>query len=250
MGGTQSTVTKNTQEIRNEMLSRSDSNCHADCSQTQTGNLVVIKGEVENIEISQKCKAQASCVIYQSTEMGVDSMVENITNNDQDYQSSIFSFSWNSQRSETENETLLHNKLTNIMTATCRSSVSQLQSDNIIYVEGVVKNFALTQEGDSTSNCTIDNIAKMTAYNKIVNETDQNQARKSALGGLIGGIICLIIVGVIMLILMIMFTGVVEAASDGGGSSGSSGISKSSGGDYLTTKQKVKLAKIAVTKKP
>lgn len=222
MGGSQSTMTRVTTEIRNEFLNRSEASCRAECNQSQTGNIIVIDGSAGDIVISQKCEAKSSCVIKNSLNLGVESVIDTLIDSDQDYQDALFSFTWNTQRSVAENTQILENKMTNIMSATCNSSVSQMQSDNIIYVRGTAGSVALTQEGNAKSNCTLDNIAKMTAYNDIANDIQQGQGRVTGFGAMMSAIGTLIIFGVIMFIMMIMFSGIVGVTSAATGSKGSS----------------------------
>lgn len=207
MGGNQSTYTKVTDEVRNEMINRADAACQSVCTQTQTGNIIVIDGSAGNIEISQECKATSSCIIKNSLNSSVKTILEAILASDQDFQGSPISFTWNSQRSATDNELLLENKITNIMSATCNSEVSQMQSDNIIYVKGTAGNVALTQDGNAKSNCTLDNIAKMTAYNDVAKDISNGQNKTGVFGALFAAIGTMIIFGVIMFIMMVMFTG-------------------------------------------
>lgn len=213
MGGNQSVIQSTTSEIRNEFLNRAELQCDSQCSQSQNGNIIVVEGSVGNIEISQKCQAESSCVIKNSLDASVESIIDNLLTSDQDYQSSLFTLSWNSQRTVQENTNLLHNKITNIISASCNSNVNQMQSDTIIYVRGRADSIALTQEGNAKSNCTLDNIAKMTAYNDIANDIENGQGRTSAFGAMMAAIATIIIFAIIMMILMMMFTGVAGVVS-------------------------------------
>jgi len=218
MGSNQSSTIKVTEKVRNDLINRADSSCESVCSQSQIGNIIVVDGVAQDIEISQSCKATSSCIIKNSLNASVQSIIDTLINSDQDFQGSPFSLTWNSQRTRAENELILENKITNIMSASCNSSVNQMQSDNIIYVKGVAGNVALTQDGNAKSNCTIDNIAKMQSYNDIAKDVSNSQNRKGLFGALFAALGTLIIFSIIMFILMIMFTGVAGAVSSSGSS--------------------------------
>jgi len=207
MGSAQSNFISEAQNLENSILQASSETCIATCTNVEDNNTIIINGTSigGNLDLTQQCKAQASCIMANQLDSQVQNIVKAMAEQKQTSKTSPFSFSFKGQNNEAQINQNITNSVTQIMNTACQStSDNMMVNDTIVLTnDRVGGNFVLSQSGDATSNCTMNNLAKQVLFNKERATADQTQTIESVFFLIILAIIICLIVGAIIVFMVV-----------------------------------------------
>ena len=205
MGG-QESILNVEQDVTTNILMESDQVCSATCDNVLTGQVIFVNGKTQDITISQTCTAStAGCVMSTTLDSQIDNILDSISKQEQTFTDSMISLDPRNQLNQTDLKQIVNNKISQIATATCQATSSNLNANQLIYITGTTGNITISQSGDAVANCVMDLMSKITVFNSEAANNDQTNDRDNvfvAFFSSIGGI--LLIAGVILILVIFL----------------------------------------------
>lgn len=191
------------QSVRNNIVQNQTSACNYTCSQTADNNTVIISGDRIHGNIDAftfKCTTDIACNLANSTTANTSSILSATVKQKNTPSSGGFGFSLHISADSDSSQyiTATNNNITQITQATCQATTTQDASNNFFVVANseVGGNVALINAtGNTSGNCTIQNIANATSYNNDQANVDQENLDMGIFSMIIIGIIILAIIG-------------------------------------------------------
>lgn len=242
MGNFNSNTAKLTQEVTNNILQSQSSSCNVENVTNTSGNVIITTGssvgQFVGINVGQQ-NANASCLISNSMDSQIATILESQLEQSIDSATDIFSFlSINKAKNNIDLRQAIANNITQIANSTCQAkNIVNTTNNYVVAVDTNTKGFIGVNIGasDANASCTMNNLSKLVVYNqqqgnvKQETETKGTFATFASMFAMFGVILVLGIVLVIVLFSTGAFSSILGGAK--GGSSGST----SSGG--LTSSQ-------------
>lgn len=160
-----------------------------------SGNVIVLDNTTAgDITFSQKCTAEAFCVMDNSLDALVEAYQEAKVVADA---KPAFFPGISISASVNDTKQTIKNDLTQIMENLCTADVSQTNTDNIVYAtDSNIGNIGFLQEGSASADCVMQNIGRLTA--QLKQDGDITAASGGSFAGISGLIVIIIIVIVII----------------------------------------------------
>jgi len=201
MGANVSTnIANNVQEVQDSLMQETNQTCQATCSNVSKGQAIEIIGShTGNIDLSQKCVVDSSCVMSQALNTSISDILTSLSKQKIDTDQAIFpnlEIDANTNSSTITQRT--SNMITQIMTTNCQATSENIKNDQLIYIQSsVTGNINATQSGSARSQCAMNNMAKNVLLNKVMSDNDQTSVSKTALGMIASAIFLCAIIGAI-----------------------------------------------------
>ena len=176
----------------NKTFQTSSNACAADCNQAISGvDIILNNSQVGNITFTQKCTADASCMMTNAVEQVVNAYQLAVAKAESVAPLLPIGIQVNLSSSSTENQ--IRNELTQVLENRCNATVNQNIGDILIYAtNSTTGDIGYLQEGNANARCVMDNAARMQLTMSQKGEATATSG--SAFGGLIGAIIALAII--------------------------------------------------------
>ncbi len=191
-------LNENNQTSINEIYQSSEQVCSANCSQTQSGNIIVIEGSnVGDVLLTQTCEADASCFMENSVE-SILTILQEIKQSAEiglAIPSRVIGMDVNTliNQSDVEQRSVITQQLESY----CIAEVDQVQQDNIIYLKSTISPaVGLTQLGNANADCVMRNIAR--ARIDLQQKGDQTTSNSIISSAIIGAIIAVVLIIIII----------------------------------------------------
>ncbi len=191
------------QEITNNLLQDVNIKCQATCENISSGNVYTfVGGTFGSIEFTQRCEADANCVITNTQDLAVESIVDSVIRQEA-LSSGLAGRIYAGNTNLTDIKQDIRNNIQQLTDIQCNSDVSNISTGNVFYLQDVTATkFAVTQEGNAAASCAIENLAKLSVINRAKADIDQKAVDK---GFDPFGFIALIVIAVIVVIGIILF---------------------------------------------
>lgn len=180
----------------NKTFQTSSNSCEADCNQAISGvDIILNNSQVGNITFTQKCTADASCMMTNAVEQVVNAYQLAVAKADS--QAPLFPIGIQVNLSSTSTENQIRNELTQVLENQCNATVNQTIQDIMIYAtNSTTGDIGYLQEGNANARCVMDNAARMQLTMSQKGEATATSG--STFGGLIGLIIMIVVVTMII----------------------------------------------------
>lgn len=201
MGSGQSQSFTSFTDIQTDILQSSVQRCSIICSNEMSGNTFIWKNIKGNIKISQTCVvSDATCAMKTAFEGSIQNLIDSLVKQNATTFSGL-SLSIDKIEQETTLVTLVQNRMSQIINATCNVSSINTMNNNYFYVENMEGDFTISQAGNvSGASCLMDNLAKAATDNTVKTKAEQSSKVISALA--IGSLIFIVgalIIGAIVI---------------------------------------------------
>lgn len=191
------------QEITNNLLQDVNIKCQANCENISSGNVYTfVGGTFGSIEFTQRCEAEANCVITNTQDLAVESIVESVIRQEA-LSSGLAGRIYAGNTNLTDIKQDIRNNIQQLTDIQCNSDVSNISTGNVFYLQDVTATkFAVTQEGNAAASCAIENLAKLSVINRAKADVDQKAVDR---GFDPFGFIALIVIAIIVVLGIILF---------------------------------------------
>ena len=189
MGASTSNNFTSKQTVANNITQYNQATCIATVEASSGGNIIIIDGSHIGgsvIGSTQKITTDASCIMHQSNDANIESILESMSKQTNTNQNGVFDFLskliGDKVKNKVEIDQTITNTITQINTSTCSSNIISSTKPNYIYVKNssiLGSVIGSTTEASATSSCTITNGASAVVYNKELSKNDQNNKSKS-----------------------------------------------------------------------
>jgi hypothetical protein len=202
------------QTVNNNILNSSNSQCISTCSIYNGGNTIIIDGTTiqGNIEFNQTCNLQQSCVINSTLDTQVESILDSLSKQTSVTTRGLFDILGSSSTQENDVRQSLTTNISNLINSTCQSTADITNANNFVYLNNsnVQGSLQFNQTADVVSACTLNNMSRVVAQNKLTASNDQSAKILGSTG------LLLILLAIIAIIVIVLF---VFNRKKGGGTS-------------------------------
>lgn len=206
MGSVNSNQSTVNQTIANSILQTATIGCAATCENIDSGNVtVIIGGNYGNITFSQKCTADATCVIDNALNSSVDNILAS-TLSQEAVSSGLAGRLYSGNTNLADIKQTIKNTIVQNTDIQCSGSSTNIRTGNLVYLQDVTaQNLAFTQEGNALAQCYISNLSKLDLTNSARSTVDQKAKDTGIDLFAIFGIIAAVIIAIIIFILLFKF---------------------------------------------
>lgn len=215
MGSNISQSYNETREFNNTVLQASSQSCSITCATNFNNDTVIIIGGTGGVNIKQSCKiTDASCQLKAAFEAGIENIIESTVSQSASAIGGI-SFTFSNQNQDINLSSTVNNSISQIMSSSCKISSEANQNNNYFLFVGRDGDINLGQDASiSGANCSMDNYAKASTFNKAVSDASQKAKVQNVFAMMFMGIIVMMVLVGIALIAFVL-TGGVNKAIDG-----------------------------------
>jgi hypothetical protein len=216
MGGL---ATQTFTEVRNfntNITQASTQSCTIVCKTAFNNNNIIMIGGSGSLNVIQTCQiTDSNCQLKTAFTADITNLIKTSVKQSESAMGGV-SFTFNSQDQAINISSTVNNSISQIMSSTCKIANDTEANDNYIVAIGRSGDINFTQKGSITSsNCTMDNVAKASAFNKAVTDASQTSKIQSVFTLIFVAFIVLILTVGIVLITFVVTAGKVVTAGVG-----------------------------------
>ena len=194
MGSYQSQFLNESTTVTNNVFQAANSNCTFDCTQSISGNVIIVTGGTGDLTIENSCKiTKPTCTLTTVLGSAVTNTISQTAKQTAAAAGGL-SFTFNAQNQNINLNAVVQTNVTQVATSNCTISADQDITDNLLILTNHSGNILLSNTADiDRGTCTLSTTATSAITNTVTQDAKQDATVTNCLESIAGIIIVLII---------------------------------------------------------